>query len=155
MVQQMTNSVLTNVKMIRNEKSYYHLLSFFVFCVAKIVVFYHFSGPIPSPDAKFAPRNLILKTWLSMLYKIHLSHSAWASEQSYLHITRMSEKVPSCISHLHLPSFIQHLGYSSFSPSMFSEIWRLIAAHTRADKASQRTARSLITSVFIWRFYFY
>ena len=49
MVQQMIKSVLTNVKMIRNEKSYFLLLSFFVFCVAKSVVFYHFFGPIRSP----------------------------------------------------------------------------------------------------------
>ena len=48
--------------MIRNEKSYYHLLSFFVFCVAKSVVFYHFFGPIPSPNAKFVPVYLMLNT---------------------------------------------------------------------------------------------
>ena len=60
MVQQMIKSVLKSVYMIRNDKSYCHLLSFFVFCVVKIVVFYHFSGPISSPDAKSAPRYLIL-----------------------------------------------------------------------------------------------
>ena len=60
MVQQMTKSVLTNVKMIRNEKSYFLLLSFFVFCVAKSVVFYHFFGPIPFPNSNFVPRYLTL-----------------------------------------------------------------------------------------------
>ena len=63
MVQQMIKSMLTNAKMIRNEKSYFLLLSFFVFCVAKSVVFYHFFGPIPFPSPKFVPRYLTLSAW--------------------------------------------------------------------------------------------
>ena len=37
---------------------------------------------------------------------------------------------------------------SSFGSSLFSEIWRLIAAHESAVKASQRTNRSTITPLF-------
>lgn len=62
MVQQKIKSVLKSVYMIRNDKSHCHLLSFSLFGRLTFVVFYHFSVPIPSPDAKFVPRNLILNT---------------------------------------------------------------------------------------------
>ena len=38
-----------------------------------------------------------------------------------------------------------YMRYSSFFPSLFSEIWRFIAAHESAVKASHRTNRSMIT----------
>ncbi|MCR4582385.1 MAG: hypothetical protein K5764_02370 [Prevotella sp.] len=71
MVQQMIKTLLKSIYMIRNKKSYFLLLSFFVFCVAKSVVFYHFFGPIPSPIAKFVPVYLMLNTLLSIAYINH------------------------------------------------------------------------------------
>lgn len=51
-VQQMTKSVLRNVKMIRNEKSYYHLLSFFVFCAVPYCHLLSFLCPYSVPRVK-------------------------------------------------------------------------------------------------------
>ena len=48
-----------------------------------------------------------------------------------------------------LPLLMVHS--SSFGSSLFSEMWRLIAAHDSAVKASHRTNRSTITPLFFMR----
>ena len=81
-VQQMIKSVLRNVKMIRNEKTYYHLLSFIVFWVAKKCSFLSFFCPYSVPRVK----NCLSKTSPNKLIfsYLHFSllHPAWANEHS-------------------------------------------------------------------------
>ena len=81
-VQQMTKSVLKSVQMIRNDKSYCHLLSFFLFCA---VPYYHLLSkirPYSVPRVKKCPLEITPNKLIFSCLHFHLLHSAWASEHS-------------------------------------------------------------------------
>ena len=78
-VQQMTKSVLKSVYMIKNDKSYCHLLSFLLFCAVTYCHLLSKSRPYSVPR----PQNCPPKTKANLLningLRICLLHSAWAN----------------------------------------------------------------------------
>lgn len=82
-VQQMTKSVLKSVQMIRNDKSYCHLLSFLLFCA---VPYYHLlskSCPYSVPRVKKCPSETTPNKQIFNYLHYSLLHSAWANEHSF------------------------------------------------------------------------
>ena len=79
-VQQMTKSMLKSVQMIRNDKSYCHLLSFLLFCA---VPYYHLlskSCPYSVPRVKNRPSETTHNKQILSYLHFLLLHSAWASD---------------------------------------------------------------------------
>ena len=81
-VQQVIKTALRNVKMIRNEKSYYHLLSFFVFCAVPYCHLLSFLCPYSVPRAKKCPSKTAYKRLSINYLKNTLLHPAWENRRN-------------------------------------------------------------------------
>jgi hypothetical protein len=81
-VQQMIKPVLKSVQMIRNDKSYCHLLSFLLFCA---VPYYHLLSkirPYSVPRVKKCPLKITPNKLIFSCLHFYLLHSAWVNEHS-------------------------------------------------------------------------
>ena len=85
-VQQMTKSMLKSVQMIRNDKSYCHLLSFIVFWVAKKCSFLSFFCPYSVPRVKKCPSKITPNKLIFSYLNYSLLHSAWGNRLTILFI---------------------------------------------------------------------